>query len=233
MSRDDIAPSYDGGEITRCPYALFARVHLSHSELPLTPTLEGAPHTKVRPRYLSPASDTLFFAANGDDFEAFESALATDPTIVSPVLVEDAGQHRVYRVALSESARHRLAQLSVADAYVHSTTGSDGVWNVRMELPGRESLVRLTSQCRRAGISVTIRRLNAADGPAHHNQFGLTAEQERILRIAYETGYFEVPRRASQVGLAESLGISTSAISQRLRRATSELVANTIAFDTE
>lgn len=58
--------------------------------------------------------------------------------------------------------------------------------------------------------------------------FGLTRGQREVLVAAMERGYFEVPRRASLVDLGESLDISDSAASQRLRRGLSELISSTL-----
>jgi len=52
----------------------------------------------------------------------------------------------------------------------------------------------------------------------------LTAMQEKIIRLAYEAGYYEVPRGTSIVNLAKMLGISPHAISETIRRAHKRLV---------
>lgn len=57
----------------------------------------------------------------------------------------------------------------------------------------------------------------------------LTEKQRDTLRIALETGYYEQPRKADLSDLAERLGVSKSAVSQRLRTAEAKLVKN--AFD--
>jgi predicted DNA binding protein len=56
----------------------------------------------------------------------------------------------------------------------------------------------------------------------------LTPPQEELVVAAYENGYFAQPREASLRELAESLDISPSAASGRLRRAIESLVAETV-----
>lgn len=55
----------------------------------------------------------------------------------------------------------------------------------------------------------------------HRDQYGdgLTDRQDEALRIAYEWGHFDIPRRASLEDVAEELGITPSSVSERLRRA--------------
>ena len=58
---------------------------------------------------------------------------------------------------------------------------------------------------------------------------GLTDRQREALRIAYERGYFDIPRRASLDDVAAELGISASSVSERLRRAQTQLIEETVA----
>ena len=46
----------------------------------------------------------------------------------------------------------------------------------------------------------------------------LTPRQEEILKVAYESGYYEIPRKISLSQLAARIGISASALSENLRR---------------
>lgn len=209
------------------PYALTARVSLSHPDLPLMPTLDAAPRVRVRPRSSLPGSDRFFFAGVGDDLAAFEAALATDPTVAEPLLVGEHEDRRVYRGTLTERGRAGLRPFDASEAYVRAAEGTRDEWTVRLSLPGRDALVRFARGCREAGLELEIERIGETVGETPR-RFGLGPEQERILRLAYEAGYFEVPRGVSQTELADSLDLSTSAVSQHLRRATAELVANTL-----
>ena len=67
------------------------------------------------------------------------------------------------------------------------------------------------------------------DGDSEPPGDGLTDQQYEALRIAYELGYFEIPRRASLEEVAAELGISASSVSERLRRAETELIEETVA----
>jgi len=54
----------------------------------------------------------------------------------------------------------------------------------------------------------------------------LTDMQEKTLRIAYDSGFYDVPRRTSIERLARLLGVSPHAVSETIRRAHRRLVAN-------
>jgi len=51
----------------------------------------------------------------------------------------------------------------------------------------------------------------------------LSREEELIFRIAYETGYFDYPRRTKIADLSSKLGLSESALSIKLRRISERL----------
>jgi predicted DNA binding protein len=227
MTRDGDEERPDS-DVVRRPYEVFARVQLSHPDLPLVPALDDAPETSVRPQSTILGTDRVFVAGFGGDSDAFEAGLEADPTVARPTLVTDLPNRRVYRVELTARGRERLSPLDSAEAYVHDASGTSDGWTVRMELPDREALVRFVRECRSADIDLEVERITDTDGLERNHGYGLSTEQQHILRTAYETGYFDVPRKVSQTDLAESFDLSTSAVSQHLRRATGQLVGNTL-----
>jgi predicted DNA binding protein len=59
----------------------------------------------------------------------------------------------------------------------------------------------------------------------------LTGKQRSAVEIAVQSGYYEQPRKADLTDLAEQIGISKSAVSQRLRSAEAKLVKNIYETD--
>jgi len=60
---------------------------------------------------------------------------------------------------------------------------------------------------------------------AYRRRWGLTGRQERALRLAYQIGYFDYPRKASLSTLASRLGVGRSTALELLRKATTKLAA--------
>ncbi|WP_210433905.1 helix-turn-helix domain-containing protein [Acidianus brierleyi] len=54
----------------------------------------------------------------------------------------------------------------------------------------------------------------------------LTARQEQILKIAFEAGFFDFPRKIKVSELADKLNISVSNLSEILRRAEKNIIGN-------
>jgi len=60
---------------------------------------------------------------------------------------------------------------------------------------------------------------------AYRRRWGLTGRQERALRLAFQLGYFDYPRKASLSTLASRLGVGRSTALELLRKATTKLAA--------
>lgn len=60
-----------------------------------------------------------------------------------------------------------------------------------------------------------------------------TDKQREALRAAYEHGYYETPREADLGVISDDLGVSKSAISQRLRAIESKLVHTILVAQTD
>ena len=98
-------------------------------------------------------------------------------------------------------------------------------WLLNLQLPDREALTELAARWREDGISFQLKRITRTRSRNRDGHCAeLTAEQYELLWTAYRSGYFDVPRGASQTDLAAELGVSTSGFSQRIRRALDALL---------
>lgn len=70
-------------------------------------------------------------------------------------------------------------------------------------------------------VGVNLRRLHplsAEDEAVIGRGYGLTPAQQEGLQTAYEMGYFAVPKACTAAEVADELGISKSALLERIRR---------------
>lgn len=179
-------------------------------------------------------SDTLplrsLFWASGGDFDAFEELLAEDPTISDFEQLAQEGETRLYRVLYStdvpEVAAYRAA-LSLDGTMLHAENDGEG-WFVRMRFPDRESIATFRDRCWDSGFDITIRAVYDRQDTAPRHRFELTSPQYETLVAALERGYFSIPRGASLQDIADELGVSSQAASERLRRGMKALVRNTL-----
>ncbi|MHC3436829.1 helix-turn-helix domain-containing protein [Natrialbaceae archaeon A-gly3] len=209
-----------------------ANVSLVHPDLVLAPTIETHPAVTIRHEYeiTSSETDLCFVSVFGGQYAAIEEAMERDHTITQPTRVATFENRAIYRVTVEtdlEVVPHRCA----ADgAFVFKITSGERGWVIRVHMPDRDALTDFREYCRNRSISFRVNQLyesTASDDGIYY----LTEQQHEILSMAYYEGYYDIPRRASQNDLAGQLGISDSAVSQRLRRAVSELIAATLEDD--
>lgn len=198
----------------------------------LAATLEAVPDMQVDvEQHTSRKAKPFALAvwAEGGDFEAFESALGADPTVTDWEVLASMDDQRLYQIELTEEADDLVTYHSWADVggvFVSSERMDDG-WHVRIRFPDRESLRQYAEFCEEKGLKFDLRQLYDAGG-RDSASFGLTERQVETLQLATEMGYFDVPRRAELEDIADKLGVSRQAVSERVRRATEALARATI-----
>jgi predicted DNA binding protein len=120
-----------------------------------------------------------------------------------------------------------LEALATADAIIEQIDVVPDGWRQTGWFADRDAFDTFSSFWKR-NADFRLRRLTR-DGESEPPGNGLTDRQDEALRIAYEVGYFDVPRSASLEDVAEKLGIAPSSVSERLRRAQTQLIEETVA----
>ncbi|WP_158057720.1 helix-turn-helix domain-containing protein [Halorussus halophilus] len=203
----------------------------------LAATLEAVPDMQIAvEQHTSQQSKpvAITFWAEGGDFGAFEDAIDDDPTVTNPEVLASIDSQRLYQVELTEQGDELITYHSWADVggVFVSSERMDAGWHVRIRFPDRESLRQYAEFCEEKGLKFDLRQLYDAGG-RDSASFGLTDRQAETLQLATEMGYFEVPRRAELEDIAERLGVSRQAVSERVRRATEALARATIFVEPE
>lgn len=222
--RTGVRSEADGGIVTQ--------LRLDHSALFLRQTLRRASNVTVEPEYwttIETGQTLVFVTAYGSDgdFEDFESGLETDPTVLDPVCVDRYPDRQIYRVAVADRTLSIVSKtVEFGGRLLECCSTRDG-WRLQVRFPDRDALVDFNDYCREQNVSIAVEHLRVSDD-GNDGVVVLTEKQEELLTVAHEEGYFDVPRGISQDELADRLGVSKSAISQRLRRAIGALCASSV-----
>jgi len=91
---------------------------------------------------------------------------------------------------------------------------SDGRILWKLIAPDSKAINLLVKKIEELGCEVTVKQLSD-----RRLKSDLTISQERVLRLAYNLGYYEIPRLITLDTLAARLGISKSTLDVMLRRA--------------
>lgn len=207
---------------------VIADVSIPAKQFPLGRVLDAYPDVELeleRLVSLQEAIIPLFWVTNGDP-SGIERTLREDAITESVRRLTETGERTLYEVEWSPDLDGVVQALLDTDARLLAAEGTARVWDFRIQFNTRADLGRFREQCRESNVTLTLRRLF---NPAVPEQTGgLSAEQYEALVTAYRAGYFEVPRGVKMGDIAHEFGVSDSALSQRLRRGISALIATTL-----
>lgn len=152
-------------------------------------------------------------------------------------LVGQAGDTRRYQVVPALSFEEQLGDhiddlagleaLATAEAIIEQIEVVPNGWQQTGWFANRDAFRKFSSFWQQ-NADFRLSRLTH-DGETEPPGDGLTDRQYEALRTAYERGYFDIPRRTSLKELAIELDISPSSLSERLRRAQTQLIEETVA----
>lgn len=103
---------------------------------------------------------------------------------------------------------------------------------VSLVMPDRSALSEIVDEIEEEGGTVNLKRVHQLTGEDNYtvkiDTSEVTDKQREALEVAVEEGYYDSPRHADLGVLSERLGISKSAVSQRLNAVESKLVQTLI-----
>ncbi|MFC7132099.1 MULTISPECIES: helix-turn-helix domain-containing protein [Salinibaculum] len=168
---------------------------------------------------------------------AIETALTDAYDVGEWTLVGQAGETRRYQTLPALSLEEQLGEhlddldgleaLATADAIIERIEVVPDGWRQTGWFADRDAFTAFASFWQ-GNAGFRVHRLTR-DGESEPPGDGLTDRQHEALRIAYERGYFDIPRRASLEDVAGELDITPSSVSERLRRAQTQLIEETVA----
>lgn len=164
-----------------------------------------------------------------DDFEGFERAAADHPGVSEIESLGETGDRRLYRVDWTPRAGLYDAVVRTDAAIVEGGLDEESL-RLHLRFPDDESVTRFGALCAEAGLQMTPVRISRSGRERRGS--GLTDEQRETLCTAFRLGYFDVPRRATLLDVADELDVSDQAVSERIRRGVRRLVgANVVSAD--
>lgn len=205
---------------------LLATFHLSSPQLPLVRTAAAAGTELTVETILTtdPDGPVVVCWVEAAAFERFEASLDGDEVRTFSVL-ETTPDRRLYHVRLERPPLFPLKEAFDsfgATPLVGSVIRGDG-WLARARVPDRDALVAFRRACQDRGVSFRLEGLSESDR-GERDGASLTPKQREALLLAYDSGYYDVPRRSSLGDLGERLEISKPSVASRLRRAEQRVI---------
>ena len=173
-----------------------------------------------------PETVLVTFWAYGDEFDGFEARLGNTGSIDGiETLSDGANGRKCYQLRLSAAELDYWAWAEHGGVLLDCTLDREGM-TMRMRFPDRDGLIAYRERCEREGSSFRLVALRCTNTGPETTNGRLTSAQRTLLAAAVEGGYFEIPREITMAEIAEQLGISDQAASERLRRGLSTVLEN-------
>lgn len=215
--------------------SVIATVSIPATEFPLGSVLESE-----RDRDATVTVETTVPADEGclpylwvpaDVADSVVDELDDNGNVTDAAVVDELEESVLVKIEWDDRIDGVLEAIRGSDAIVTSAAGTPSQWTFRLRFPSYEDLSEFYTVCVEDDVSIELVQLHEAVGSDHRRRFGLTDAQRDLVVAAYEAGYFDVPRKTTLVDLGERLGISDSAVSQRLRRGLAELIDATLVVE--
>ncbi|MFC6717834.1 bacterio-opsin activator domain-containing protein [Natrialbaceae archaeon GCM10025810] len=209
--------------------SVIATVAVPATAFPLGAALESDPDATVSVETTVPTSAEVIPYLWVPTTASVVDALEECSSVESAAVIDEVDDHALVKLEWRDDVNGVLESIRDADAIVLSAVGTVDRWTFRLRFPSYEHLSAFYAACVEREIAVELEQLHETVAPNSERRYGLTGPQRDLVVAAHEVGYFDVPRRTTLVELGDRLGISDSAVSQRLRRGLSALIDSTLA----
>lgn len=199
--------------------SVFAEFSAPKTAYPLGATLAAHPDVSVEVERTVPLGGSVHYVwVSGEDRWAFVDDLRADESVDELTVVDELPDRTLVRFEWEsgESPVFRLAE--TVGATPVSVEGARDGWTFRLRFLEPAALADFYDLSQRRGIPLELQATYESDGAPADADTDLTVTQAETLVTAFESGYFDVPRRVTLAELAEELDVSEQAVSERLRR---------------
>lgn len=166
---------------------------------------------------------------NTVDHSVIEKRARDDPTVRSVEYLQTVNGYHLYDLTTTFGTASPFQTVGSDRFTILSASAQAGTWSV---LLGASS-VTVIEDCRHTatinGVSWETERVYCS--PLQHPLHVLTPVQRETMETAFALGYFEIPRMISMQELADELGVTPNAVSERLRRAEARLLSALLSDD--
>lgn len=168
----------------------------------------------------------------GPGHEAFGERLRDRREVASVTTVETFENESLYGVRWAEAFDGLFRSVEREGGEVLRALGTAAEWRFEVQFEDHAGLTAFQQRCQDRGVTFAVHRVYRPEAD-DDGRFELTDQQYESLVLAVREGYYRIPREATTAELADRLGISDQAVSERLRRGIDTLVTNALLDDAD
>ena len=210
---------------------LQASFTVEESDFPLTAVFNQLSSVTIELDRVVPTTTAAipYFWIYTDDTTKLTTDLVHDAGINHVKIIDQVEEAMFVRIDWNLDHESVLTAIINTDVTLLSGKGRGGQWKFNVRAEDRSELSTFQTYCRNHDLSVELTQLHSVSPLDDRQEYNLTADQRTALELAYDRGYFESPRRATQEDIGDDLDITRQAVSALLQRGIRQLVASTLA----
>lgn len=210
---------------------VIAEISIDADEFLLGRLIAEHPGLSVELERIVPAEKRVmpYIWGYGPDLDEFESAMNDSPNVNSIAVLDEYEDRSLYKIEWKEPAEQLIIGIADTDASIIEAH-SDEEWLFQIRFEDRTGLARFNEYCLEHDITYRLDRLSSlSELSPGGRKYDLTAAQYEALSLAVDRGYFRVPREVEYAELAQELGVSVQALSERVRRGADKVLRSALA----
>lgn len=201
------------------------------SQFALGETLERVPDASFESvRIVAPGNGSVlpYLWAAASEFDDLEDALAADTSTVEATQLVRDDERALYQFKWASHVRVLINAILEEDGTLVDVRVGARTWKLRILFPDKDAMSSFYDFYQQHDIDVHISRVNGLTSVIERGGTQLSAEQYEALAEAFASDYYSVPRETTLVELAERLGVSHQAVSERLRRGHEAIIESSL-----
>lgn len=212
--------------------SVIAEFTVSAEHFRLGETLANHPGLRIRLERVVPLGSAIvpYIWVSNTDIGDIIDTLRNEPDIESVDTIDQVNGEALLKITWNQGFDGLVESLVAADGILLEASGTDERWLFQIRFPDHDSLATFYRECHDRDIPLELGQVHNPGLPENPIfGFSLTEAQRETLLAALDAGYFDVPRDTNLVELSEMMGVSDTAVSQRLRRGIVSLLTATLA----
>lgn len=214
--------------------ASVAEFTIPPTSFPFGQTLRKKPDTVISMDQIIPTGESVFpfFWVDGCDPDEFMEVAEDEPEVRETIQLDQFNGRALFRAEWCPNAEI-ITALDRLNATIVEAVGSSAEWRFEVRTTDRNSFLEFRELFTNHNIPIELDRLYDLERARTPASEYMTEKQREMLILAYEEGYFSLPRTITQQELGDFFDISRRAVSERLRRGFQNLVYETLVRNSQ
>ena len=210
--------------------SVIVELEVAAHEFELGRILQVTAGMRVEMETIVPAADRAVprFWVYEADADAFESSVRDHESVNSITAVDIFEDRALYAMDWAVGSDRFFQAVVGNGGSILNAAGFTREWEFEVRFASHDDLGSFRADLDDDRVTFEVLRVYNPTRPDAGPWYGLTPSQREALVLAVEAGYYDIPRTCTTVELADKLGISDQAVTERLRRAIVNLVSNTL-----